>query len=78
MSEKPRDEDGTFSEVITPQEVLEAVRNGGHIVTSSDVADTLGCTREAARLKLTDLHDAGKIERRKVGSTAVVWWADGE
>ncbi|MDY7081322.1 MAG: ArsR family transcriptional regulator, partial [Halobacteria archaeon] len=40
-----------------------------------DVSERLGCSREAARLKLHELHDADLLEKKKVGAGAVVWWA---
>lgn len=54
--------------------VLEAVEDAGRIATARDVADALGCTREAAYQRLSALHEEGLVERRKVGGRAVVWW----
>ena len=44
------------------------------IATANDVAEVLGCTHEAARVKLAQLVEDGRVERQKVGSTAGVWW----
>jgi hypothetical protein len=46
------------------------------VVTSSDVADALDCTTEAARQKLTRLYDRGEVDKRKTGRTTV-WWHTG-
>lgn len=67
-------EDGDFIETISLDDVLsvfEQVR--GPIITSTDVADALDCTTEAARSKLKTLHKQERIERRKVAGR-VVWW----
>lgn len=45
----------------------------GPVVTSGDVADTLDCSRETARRKLTELHERGYVERRSTAGR-VVWW----
>jgi hypothetical protein len=45
---------------------------------SSDVADALNCTTEAARQKLQRLYDQGRVDRRKTGRTQVWWFTGGE
>ena len=72
-------EAGEFVETITLDDVLgvfDQVR--GPVVTSSDVADALDCTTEAARQKLTRLYDQGRVDRRKTGRTTVWWRTGGE
>jgi ribosomal protein S25 len=79
MSERERTDAGTFAETVTLEDVrdvFDAVR--GPVVTSSDVADTLGCTTEAARQKLRRLVDRGEVDRRKTGRTVVYWRATDE
>jgi ribosomal protein S25 len=76
MSERERSDAGTFVETVTLEDVrgvFDAVR--GPVVTSSDVADALGCTTEAARQKLRRLVDRGELEKRKTGRTVVYWRA---
>jgi len=76
MSNRKRTDAGTFVETVTLEAVLgvfEAVR--GPVITSSDVAEQLDCTTEAARQKLTQLYERGDLDRRKTGRT-VVWWLD--
>lgn len=67
---------------VTLKQVMDAYR---HIpypsATASDIAEVLGCSSETARVKLNELHVLGKVEKRRVGATAVVWtrhdWKDG-
>lgn len=74
MSDRERTDAGTFVETVPLKDVFavfDQVR--GPVVTSSDVADALDCTTEAARQKLTRLYDQGKVEKRKTGRTVVYW-----
>ena len=74
MMTRKRDNTGQYTETVTLDAVLgvfERVR--GPVVTSSDVADTLDCTTEAARQKLARLEDRGDVESRKTGRTKVYW-----
>jgi ribosomal protein S25 len=78
MGDRERSDAGTFVETVTPaaiRGVFEDVR--GPVITSSDVAEQLDCTTEAARQKLAMLHDQGVVAKRKTGRT-VVWWRIGE
>jgi len=74
MGSRERSDEGTFVETVTLEAVrgvFEAVR--GPVITSSDVAEQLDCTTQAARQKLAKLHDRDELARRKTGRT-VVWW----
>lgn len=74
---RERDEQGQYVGTITDDAVLDAVREVAPApATANDIADALDCTRKAAWEHLTALHDEGRIERRKVGGRAVVWWLD--
>ena len=44
------------------------------VATAGEVGEALDCTGQAARKKLNQLHEDGKIERKEVGARAVVWW----
>ena len=71
---RERTDAGTFAETVTLADVLgvfDEVR--GPVITSSDVADALDCTTEAARQKLTRLYDRGEVDKRKTGRTVVYW-----
>jgi predicted ArsR family transcriptional regulator len=75
MAGKERTDTGEYAETTTVEEVLTAMRDtDGPIVTIGDVAEAVNCSRETARRKLTELHADGRVERRKIGSSAVVWW----
>jgi hypothetical protein len=75
MGQRKRTDDGRFTETVTPERVLDALRAmADPVATASDVASELGCTREAARVKLVGLEESGRVERKKVGGAAVVWW----
>jgi hypothetical protein len=72
---RDRAESGEFVETITLDRVVEAIREvEAPVVTTRDIADSLGCTTEAARQKLMRLVEQGRADRRKVGSRAVIWW----
>jgi predicted ArsR family transcriptional regulator len=74
---RERDESGQYVETVGPDDVLDVF---GHVrgpaITSSDVADALNCTTEAARQKLTRLHEEGKVNKRKSGRTVLYWRTD--
>jgi len=54
---------------------LEAIiENPDPVFTAIEVADMAGVTQQAAHAKLSSLYDRGLVERKKVGSKAVVWW----
>ena len=72
--ERKRSEGGEFVESVTLNAVLgvfDAVK--GPVVTSGDVADALGCSRETARRKLRQLHREDRVDQRKTAGR-VVWW----
>lgn len=74
MSKDGRDETGQYTETVALDDVLgvfEAVR--GPVVTSGDVAESLGCSRETARRKLRTLEERGHVASRKTAGR-VVWW----
>ena len=72
---RERAETGEFVETVTLDRVVSAIRAvDGPVVTTRDVGDRLDCTTEAARQKLVHLTEQGRVDRRKVGGRAVVWW----
>ena len=75
MSKRERDDGGLFLEKATLDDVREAVRIGADpISTTGDVAKVCAISTENARQKLTELHEQGRIERRKIGARAIIWW----
>lgn len=73
MAEQERDEKGRFEEKITLEAVLELF-DGGEPLSATDIADYFGISNRAALNKLNELHERGQINRKNVGSRAVVWW----
>jgi len=75
MGQRERNDSGRFTETVTPERVLAVLaERADPVATAGDIAEALDCTGEAARQKLVALHEDGRVERRKVGGAAVVWW----
>lgn len=75
QGDRKRNQEGQYVETVTRERVLEALAEADEpIMATGDVADALECSREAARLKLTELADEGKVERHNVRGAVVVWW----
>lgn len=73
--ERERNEQGQYVGTISLEDVLEVMRRSeSPVVTATDVGEALDCSSEAARQKLTTLHEQGRVDRRTVGANAVVWW----
>lgn len=71
---RKRGEHGEWVETVTPEDVLEVFATvEGPVVTSADVADELGISRDSARRKLGTLADRGRLGCRKTAGR-VVWW----
>lgn len=74
MSKDEREDTGRFTETVTPDDVFGVFETvDGPIVTSGDVAEALGCSRETARRKLRTLEEHGRVASRKTAGR-VVWW----
>jgi len=77
MTQRERSASGQYVETVGLNDVLGVFnRVDGPVITSSDVADALECTTEAARRKLTRLSDRGQVDKRKTGRTVVYWRVD--
>jgi len=70
---RERSDDGTYTETVTPEDVL-ALFTDSEPRTASEVADELGIARRTALNKLDDLAEQDRIHRKKVGGRAVIWW----
>ncbi len=74
---RERNESGQYVETVGPDDVLDVFETvDGPVIMSSDVADALECTTEAARQKLSRLVDDGTLGTRKGGRTKVYWRRD--
>lgn len=73
MTDGDRDEgSGRFTDSYAPEAFLEALRELGGAAGTRDVAEEVGCNRETARRRLTDLERHGKVTRSTVGD-AYLW-----
>jgi predicted ArsR family transcriptional regulator len=76
---RERNDSGRYVETVGQDDILmtfDAVN--GPVITSTDVADHLDCTTEAARQKLKRLVEDGALARRRTGRTFVYWRVDRE
>lgn len=75
QGDRKRNQEGQYVETVTRDRVLAALEGADEpVMATGDVADALECSREAARLKLTDLAEDGEVERHDVRGAVVVWW----
>jgi DNA-binding IclR family transcriptional regulator len=69
-----RDDDGRYLSDASLADVLAVFDEvDGPTITTADVVDSLGCSREVARDRLNTLHEQGSVARRKSGRT-ILWW----
>lgn len=74
---REREDTGRYTETVAPEDVLAVFeRVTGPVVTSGDVAEALGCSRETARRKLRALEERGRVASRKTAGRVVWWRAD--
>jgi predicted ArsR family transcriptional regulator len=74
-SDRERSTTGEYVETVTQGRVLDAVTaHPDPSVSAREVGERLGCSTDAARKKLAQLHERGEVARKKVGGRAVVWW----
>lgn len=67
-------EGGEFVEETSHEDVLGVFeRIDGPALTSADVSETLGCSRQTARRKLNELTDRGRLGKRKTAGRVVYW-----
>jgi predicted ArsR family transcriptional regulator len=77
MSDRERTKTGEYVETVTPDRVLDAVASHPDpTVTAREVGEAIGCSTDAARKKLNQLHESGDVKRKKVGGRSIVWWLD--
>lgn len=72
--ERERNEQGQYSEQVTPEQVLSIFKQADlPVLTSKEVADELGIARQTAYNKLEELVEQGNLAKKKVGARAVVY-----
>lgn len=65
--------------MVTEQSLRNEIEStDGPFVTARDISDEMGVARQTAYKHLQRLHERGDLEKRKVGSSAVIWWFGGE
>ena len=68
-----RDEaSGQYVAEYAPETFIEAIRELDGSASTTEVADTVGCDRRTAHLRLTELQDEGAVDGRRVGR-AYLW-----
>jgi len=78
MSKERDHGSGRYVEKATLEDVLGAFDavDGPPVVTTADVADATGISRDSARRKLETLRENGRVERRKSAGRVLYWPAD--
>ena len=72
--ERERDESGQYTEQVTLNDVLAVFERAElPVLTASEVAEELDCSRPSAYNKLEQLVEQNKIQKKKVGARAVVY-----
>lgn len=67
-----RDDSGAFVETYPEDAFIDALRELGGSGSTQEVADAVGCAYRTSHAKLTDLAEAGDVDRRRVGQ-AYLW-----
>lgn len=60
---------------VTEKNLLKEIRTHENpFVTSSEMAEALGVRRQTAYKHLERMSDNGRLEKEKVGGSAVIYW----
>lgn len=43
-------------------------------ITATDMAESMGVARQTAYKHLQRMYENGKLEKEKIGGSAVIWW----
>ncbi|WP_135852784.1 response regulator of citrate/malate metabolism [Halorussus salinus] len=74
MDERERDEGGKYVEEVTLDAVMAVFEETDlPVLTTSEVADEVACSRPAAYNKLETLVEQGDLHKKKVGARAAVY-----
>jgi Fic family protein len=72
--DRERDESGQYTQQVTFDKVLAVFEDAElPVLTASEVAEELDCSRPTAYNKLEELVDRGEIQKKKVGARAAVY-----
>ena len=79
MSEYPRDGGGRFAEKVSERDILDLFAEAdAPFLTAPEIAARVGVTRQAITYRLKRMQEKGLVDRKDVGSNAVVWWVPDE
>jgi len=72
--ERERDDSGQYTEQVTLDSVMSVFENADlPVLTATEVAEKLDCSRPSAYNKLEKLADREDLQKKKVGARAVVY-----
>ncbi|EMA30332.1 helix-turn-helix domain-containing protein [Haloarcula japonica] len=72
--ERERDDSGQYTEQVTLDSVTSVFENADlPVLTATEVAEELDCSRPSAYNKLENLVDRGELHKKKVGARAAVY-----
>ncbi len=72
--ERERNEKGQYTEQVTPESVLTVFEDAElPVLTATEVAEELDCSRPASYTKLEELVRREAIQKKKIGARAVVY-----
>jgi len=72
--DRERDESGQYTEQVTIEKVLNVFEKADlPVLTASEVAEEIDCSRASAYNKLETLVEREEIRKKKVGARAVVY-----
>ena len=72
--ERERDEGGQYVEEVTLDDVIAVFDTAElPVLTASEVAEELNCSRPSAYNKLETLVESGELHKKKVGARAAVY-----
>lgn len=61
---------------VSDDEILESFREASDpVLTTNEVADAIGLGRRGAYDRLVQLSEDGRLEQKKIGEKAAVWWS---
>lgn len=61
--------------MVSDSELVEAIStHDDRAVTASEVAEQVDIKRPGTLQRLKQLYEEGVVERKRVGSRAVIWW----
>ena len=72
--ERERNEKGQYTEQVTPESVLTVFEDAElPVLTATEVAEELDCSRPASYTKLEELVRQGQLHKKKIGARAAVY-----